>query len=218
MCWTDWQTKCRKNGCTVNWYQHLQHITTVRTDLSSAGDEFCSQSKTHRACKEDRSFLPFRLNITLSCPLLSVMGSISRRCFENESPLILSKELFREASKTGLERRRKSSVDYPGYQRLFSRVQQVRRVRSDPSESAAEIGTLRFDDGDGDGNTTKAIGLISKITILHVHYAFLRISLPSLHDYDVKMNNFPMYRGSTQATTKFPLSFWTWIWFLGIQL
>ena len=27
-----------------------------------------------------------------------------------------------------------------------------------------------------------------------------------------------MYRGSTQATTKFPLSFWTWIWFLGIRL
>ena len=51
-------------------------------------------------------------------------------------------------------------------------------MRSDPSESAAEIGTLRFDDGDGDGdgNTTKGIGLISKITILHVHYAFLRIS------------------------------------------
>ena len=78
-------------------------------------------------------------------------------------------------------------------------------MRSDASESAAEIGTLRSDDGDG--NTTKAIGLINKTTILHVHYAFLHISLPSLHDYDVKMNNFPMYRGSTQATTKFPLSF-----------
>ena len=50
------------------------------------------------------------------------------------------------------------------------------------------------------------------------HHAFLYISFPSLHDYDVKMPNFTMYRGSTQATTKFPLSFWTWIWFLGIQL
>ena len=69
------------------------------------------------------------------------------------------------------------------------------------------IGTLRSDDGDGNGNATKAIGLISKTTILHVHHAFLYISLPSLHDYDVKMPNFPMYRGSTQATTKFPLSF-----------
>ena len=42
--------------------------------------------------------------------------------------------------------------------------------------------------------------------------------LPSLHDYDVKMPKFTMYRGSTEATTKFPLSFWSWIWFLGIQL
>ena len=70
-----------------------------------------------------------------------------------------------------------------------------------------KLGTLRSDDGDGNGNATKAIGLISKTTILHVHYAFLYISLPSLHDYDVKTPNFTMYRGSTQATTKFPLSF-----------
>ena len=82
------------------------------------------------------------------------------------------------------------------------------------------LGTLRSDDGDGDGNgnATKEKSLISKTTILHVHHAFLYISLPSLHDYDVKMPNFTMYRGSTQATTKFPLSFWTWVWFLGIQL
>ena len=79
------------------------------------------------------------------------------------------------------------------------------------------IGTLRSDDGDGNGNATKVIGLISKTTILHVHHAFLYISLPSLHDYDVKMPNFALYRGSTQATAKFPLSFYTWIWFLGIQ-
>ena len=48
-------------------------------------------------------------------------------------------------------------------------------------------GTLRSDDGDGNGNAAKTIGLISKTTILHVHHAFLYISLPSLHDYDVKM-------------------------------
>ena len=59
------------------------------------------------------------------------------------------------------------------------------------------LGTLRSDDGNGDGNATKAIGLISKTTILHVHHAFLYISLLSLHDYEVKMPNFPMYRGST---------------------
>ena len=69
------------------------------------------------------------------------------------------------------------------------------------------VRTLRSDDGDGNGNATKAIGLISKTTILHVHHAFLYISLPSLHDYDVKMPNFTMYRGSTEATTKFPLAF-----------
>ena len=49
------------------------------------------------------------------------------------------------------------------------------------------LGTLRSDDGDDNGNATKSIGLISKTTILHMHHAFLYISLPSLHDYDVKM-------------------------------
>ena len=44
------------------------------------------------------------------------------------------------------------------------------------------IGTLRNYDGDGNGNVKKAIGLMSKTTILHVHHAFLYISLPSLHN------------------------------------
>ena len=35
-----------------------------------------------------------------------------------------------------------------------------------------------------------AVGLISKTTTSHVHHAFLYISLPSLHDYNVKMPNF----------------------------
>ena len=81
----------------------------------------------------------------------------------------------------------------------------------------AVLGTLRSDDGDGNGDATKAIGLISKTTVLHLHHDFLYISLPSLHDYDVKMPNFTMYKESAQATTKFPLSFWTWIWFLGFN-
>ena len=67
--------------------------------------------------------------------------------------------------------------------------------------------TLRSDDGDRNENVTKEIGLITKTTTLHVHHAFLYISLPSLHDYEVKMPNFTFYRGSAQATTKFPLSF-----------
>ena len=69
------------------------------------------------------------------------------------------------------------------------------------------LGTLRSDDGDGNGTAPKAIGLISKTIILHVHHAFLYMSLPSLHDYDVKMLNFTLYRGITQATTKFRLFF-----------
>ena len=36
---------------------------------------------------------------------------------------------------------------------------------------------------------SKAIVLLSETTTLHVHHAFLYISLPSLHDYDVKMPN-----------------------------
>ena len=69
------------------------------------------------------------------------------------------------------------------------------------------LGTLRSDEGDDNEDVKKALGLIIKTTTLHVYHAFLYISLPSLHYYDVKMPNFTMYRGSTQATTKFPLSF-----------
>ena len=63
-----------------------------------------------------------------------------------------------------------------------------------------KLGTLRSDVGDGKGNATKAIGLISKTTIFHVHHAFLYISLPSLHDYDVKMPVFTFSSGSTHFT------------------
>ena len=66
------------------------------------------------------------------------------------------------------------------------------------------LGTLRSDDGDGNGNATS---LISKTTILHVHHAFFVHFFAVLHHSDVKMPNFTMYRGNTQATTKFPLSF-----------
>ena len=54
------------------------------------------------------------------------------------------------------------------------------------------MGTLRSDVVYGNGNVTTAIGLITKTTILHVHHAFLYISLSSLHDYDVKMPNFTL--------------------------
>ena len=41
-----------------------------------------------------------------------------------------------------------------------------------------------------------------------MHHAFLYISWPLLHDYDVKMSNFTFYGGRKQATTKFSLSFY----------
>ena len=62
------------------------------------------------------------------------------------------------------------------------------------------FGSLRSDDGDGNENVAKAIGLITKTIILHVHHAFLYISFPSLHDYDLKMPLFTFYSGSTQLS------------------
>ena len=51
--------------------------------------------------------------------------------------------------------------------------------------------SLRNKHGDGNENGKKAIGLDKrKTTTLHVHHAFLYISLPSLHDHNVKLPNF----------------------------
>ena len=69
------------------------------------------------------------------------------------------------------------------------------------------IGSFSNDDGDGNENIETAIGLLSKATSLHVPHAFLYISLPLLHDYDVKMPSFTFYGGRKQATTKFSFSF-----------
>ena len=69
------------------------------------------------------------------------------------------------------------------------------------------IGSFSNDDGDGNENVEKSIGLLSKTTSLHVPHAFLYISLPLLHDYDVKMPSFTFYGGRKQATTKFSFSF-----------
>ena len=54
------------------------------------------------------------------------------------------------------------------------------------------IGTLRCDDSNGNETVKKTIGLMSKTKTLHVHHAFLYISLPSLHDYNVKMPYFTL--------------------------
>ena len=39
----------------------------------------------------------------------------------------------------------------------------------------SEIGTSRSDNGDGNEDVKKAIGLMTKTTILHVHHTFLNI-------------------------------------------
>ena len=41
-----------------------------------------------------------------------------------------------------------------------------------------KVGSLRSNDADGNEYVKKTIGLISKTTTLHVHHAFLYISLP----------------------------------------
>ena len=61
------------------------------------------------------------------------------------------------------------------------------------------IGSFSNDDGDGKEDVKTAIGLLSKTTTLHVHHAFLFISLPSLHDYDVKMPNYDGPGGSQSS-------------------
>ena len=63
------------------------------------------------------------------------------------------------------------------------------------------IGSFSNDHCDGKEDVKKAIGLLRKTTTLHVRHAFLYISLPSLHDYDVKMPNFKFYGRGKQATT-----------------
>ena len=69
------------------------------------------------------------------------------------------------------------------------------------------VGSFSNDDGDGNENVKKAIGLLSKTTSLHMHHPFLYISLPLLRDYDVKMPSFTFYGGRKQATTNFSFSF-----------
>ena len=74
-----------------------------------------------------------------------------------------------------------------------TRTENIRRFYTRDG-SFVSLGTLRSDDGDGSENFKKAIELITKTTILHVHHAFLHIPLPSLHDYDLKMPYFTIRR------------------------
>ena len=103
-----------------------------------------------------------------------------------------------------LNKRKQSCVVYTWYYSLgisagstVRRLCWLQRLQQLFMTSDLILGNLRSDDCDGNENAKKAIGLITKTTILHIHHAFLYISLPSLHDYDVKMPNFTLYRGST---------------------
>ena len=79
--------------------------------------------------------------------------------------------------------------------------------------------TIRRRDRNENVKTNKqTIGLEGKTTTLHVHHTFLYISLPFLHDYDVKFPNWTFHGGRKQATTKFYFSLLTWIGIRGIQL
>ena len=65
-----------------------------------------------------------------------------------------------------------------------------------PCESFRLTSPLSNDDGDVNENGKAAI-------TLHVHHAFLYISLPSLHDYDEKMPNFTFCKRRGHKTTTF---------------
>ena len=55
----------------------------------------------------------------------------------------------------------------------------------------------------------KTIGLMSKTTTLHVHHAFLYISLLSLHNYDVKWPNFNFTWERESKAINSTISVWT---------
>ena len=72
---------------------------------------------------------------------------------------------------------RNNVISYPDLPR--PRVRTGYQIKYKEQE---RIGTLRSDDGDGNENVIKAIGLIRKTTTLNVHHTFLYMSLTFLHD------------------------------------
>ena len=54
---------------------------------------------------------------------------------------------------------------------------------------------------DGNANGKKAVGLLSKTTTLHLHHAFLYISLSLLHDHRVKLSSFTFYEDRREHKT-----------------
>ena len=68
--------------------------------------------------------------------------------------------------------------------------------------SVHEMSVGSFSDGDGNENVKNAVGLLSKTTSLHMHHAFLYISLLLLHDYNLKMLSFTFYGGRKTSDDK----------------
>ena len=64
------------------------------------------------------------------------------------------------------------------------------------------LGSLSNDDGAAT-RTAKKIDLLSKKQLCTCSTLFFYISLPLLHEYDVKMPNFTFYVGSENKTTIF---------------
>ena len=63
-----------------------------------------------------------------------------------------------------------------------------------PSSMRVHVMTTNIQLQDGNENFNKTIGLISKTKTLHLQRFYFCISLPFLHEYDVKMPNFTFYR------------------------
>ena len=63
--------------------------------------------------------------------------------------------------------------------------------------------SLRNHDGDGNEYSKKEIDLDKQNNNFALHHAFLYISLPSLHDYDVKLPHFWFCRGREQTDNNF---------------
>ena len=71
-------------------------------------------------------------------------------------------------------------------------------------KKAFAIGSLSNDDGDGNENCKKAIGLDWRNNnFARAHHASWYISWPSLHGYNVKVPYFTFCRGREHKTTSF---------------
>ena len=92
---------------------------------------------------------------------------------------------------------------FSGHKKERARARDMRASRVRVPVLSCTHRELSNYDADGNGNGKKAISLISKTTTLHMHHAFLYISLPSLPDYNVKVPEFTFCRGRGHKTTTF---------------